>query len=1079
MKSSRSVGLAQTMYAATSCAVAASFLVRRIVIVVTVLLAICMDVSSLDAIQVTETFDDDPVARGWAGVSNRTSPQDYGFSTGDVTGSVINPPGGTATGGGEIGGSVQRAFSPPNFYGVHLGGSLDPVTDPFFVSGVLNVHRDGGSGVFFGYSNGAASYGTNGDAVNFLGVQFDDGVFPIPISFTPGQGRERNTSWSGNLVDDVTVPFSMDYDPTANGGSGALVVEVDGESHTLNTDSSSLAPYSHFGMFAVSANGAASTFLVDDLTYTTVGSPVIPTDFTWASTGAGDWNVGTNWDLGAPGTNKQTAIFGGSIGQSSTVFTEQNITVEGVQFENSNSYGIAGSSGVALSLESDAGNASVNVVQGSHEFQLPINLASDTDVDVAAGSTLIFQNALNLNGNNLNQSNGGTVNINNKLHAGGGAVNVASGTLGGGGTVGGNVSNTGGTVGPGNSPGILTIDGNYTQSAGGTLALEIGGLVPGEEHDKLVVTGTATLAGTLDVSLISGFTLAGDMQFDVLDFNSVVNDFSTFNLPSGLVWDVSDGTLCFGNCTGGLTDYDNNGTWGLGDLNLVLFNWNEDGAILPATWINSRPPGGTLVGLPELNQVLFSWGQPGSLVAVPEPASALLASICLIGLLGFGQRQKLQQVTRQFCALAVLGGTLLGGTQFASAQTFLKVEDFDAAPAGWTGLNNRNIRHDFGFSGPPNVPGLTNNAGGTNPGEIGGFVATLNDIFPAYYADDIGSLDPQSDVLFMSGKGKSVSGSGFKFFGWFDKDGSLSPHTNLDESKNFVDFIGITTDDDRLKLYANNQIEEIAPRPGRAAPFAFSVSYDPNANGGLGALTGSINGGATATLNLEAGDKAAYTNSFDSFGILADQNLSAGDRDTEFYWDDMIYTTSIAQPPLTQFEWAGNKSGNAASGSNWSPALVPNSNLDTAVFGSVIDQSRLVFTDTDLTMKTIEFDNANAYVLAGQGSINLEADSGNASLVVVQGSHEFQVPLALGSDLDVTVPAGSTLTLNNGLDLNGFMLNKLDTGDLVINNILTLDGGMINGTVINNVPEPASAVLAALALALLAPGMLRPRRDFS
>ena len=230
--------------------------------------------------------------------------------------------------------------------------------------------------------------------------------------------------------------------------------------------------------------------------------------------------------------------------------------------------------------------------------------------------------------------------INNKLTTAGGSVNLQQGTVSGSGTVGGNLNNSSGTVAPGNSPGILTIDGDYTQGGSGTLALEIGGLLPGEEHDKLVVTGTATLDGTLDVSLINGFALAGDMQFDVLDFNSVVNDFSTFNLPSGLLWDVSDGTLCFGNCTGSLTDYDNDGTWGLGDLNLVLFNWNEDGASLPAAWINSRPAGGTLVGLPELNQVLFSWGQPGSLATVPEPATWMLGCLGLLFGLRFRRRRR-------------------------------------------------------------------------------------------------------------------------------------------------------------------------------------------------------------------------------------------------------------------------------------------------------------------------------------------------------------------------------------------------------------------------------------------------------
>jgi len=80
-------------------------------------------------------------------------------------------------------------------------------------------------------------------------------------------------------------------------------------------------------------------------------------------------------------------------------------------------------------------------------------------------------------------------------------------------------------------------------------------------------------------------------------------------------------------------DYDESGDVALGDLNLVLFNWNEDGGGLPPQWINQRPNPGTLVGLPELNGVLFNWGNTASLATVPEPASLALLSLgltCLI-----------------------------------------------------------------------------------------------------------------------------------------------------------------------------------------------------------------------------------------------------------------------------------------------------------------------------------------------------------------------------------------------------------------------------------------------------------------
>jgi hypothetical protein len=88
-------------------------------------------------------------------------------------------------------------------------------------------------------------------------------------------------------------------------------------------------------------------------------------------------------------------------------------------------------------------------------------------------------------------------------------VLIAGGNLGGSGRVNGTVSNgnaanPGGTVAPGDGTGTLTIDGNFTPHSSGKLAIELGGLDPGE-FDVLRVLGVANLGGTIDVSLVNGF----------------------------------------------------------------------------------------------------------------------------------------------------------------------------------------------------------------------------------------------------------------------------------------------------------------------------------------------------------------------------------------------------------------------------------------------------------------------------------------------------------------------------------------------------------------------------------------------
>lgn len=75
----------------------------------------------------------------------------------------------------------------------------------------------------------------------------------------------------------------------------------------------------------------------------------------------------------------------------------------------------------------------------------------------------------------------------------------------------------------------------------------------------------------------------------------------------------------------------------LGDLYLVLFNWNVDGLVLTNDWINQRPVAGTSVGLAELNGVLFNWGNSASVATVPEPAAGTLA---MLGLLVLGIRRR-------------------------------------------------------------------------------------------------------------------------------------------------------------------------------------------------------------------------------------------------------------------------------------------------------------------------------------------------------------------------------------------------------------------------------------------------------
>ena len=90
----------------------------------------------------------------------------------------------------------------------------------------------------------------------------------------------------------------------------------------------------------------------------------------------------------------------------------------------------------------------------------------------------------------------------------------------------------GGFISPGNSPGLLTIDGSYEQDGGGTFEAEIGGTDPGNGYDQIQVTGAAVLGGNLNVRLVNGFAPAVGQSFRLVNAASVSGSFSSISQPS-------------------------------------------------------------------------------------------------------------------------------------------------------------------------------------------------------------------------------------------------------------------------------------------------------------------------------------------------------------------------------------------------------------------------------------------------------------------------------------------------------------------------------------------------------------------
>jgi hypothetical protein len=100
-------------------------------------------------------------------------------------------------------------------------------------------------------------------------------------------------------------------------------------------------------------------------------------------------------------------------------------------------------------------------------------------------------------------------------------------------TLTGSLDNTGGNVIPGTaaSAGDLAVGAGYTQGGGGTLTVPLHGTVPGDSYGQLGVIGSMSIAGTLVLQPLTGFTPSAGDQFTVLgsQTGSLTGTFSTFN----------------------------------------------------------------------------------------------------------------------------------------------------------------------------------------------------------------------------------------------------------------------------------------------------------------------------------------------------------------------------------------------------------------------------------------------------------------------------------------------------------------------------------------------------------------------
>ncbi|MHC4995776.1 MAG: PEP-CTERM sorting domain-containing protein [Planctomycetota bacterium] len=204
-----------------------------------------------------------------------------------------------------------------------------------------------------------------------------------------------------------------------------------------------------------------------------------------------------------------------------------------------------------------------------------------------------------------------------------------------------------GDVFPGSSPAAVSFGGNLTFGPASTLTSEIGGTVAGAEHDQLNVSGTLSLAGRLQPTLINGYVPGALDAFTLLNFGSLTGDFSDIQnqrLDNGLLL-VSDIQPTRYDLVAAIPgDFDLSGAVGVPDL----IRWAQNFGATDAIFQLGDADLDTAVGVPDLIAWAQRFGQtaadfPGtpatisalaSATAIPEPTTLLLFGFGALAAIG-------------------------------------------------------------------------------------------------------------------------------------------------------------------------------------------------------------------------------------------------------------------------------------------------------------------------------------------------------------------------------------------------------------------------------------------------------------
>ena len=135
--------------------------------------------------------------------------------------------------------------------------------------------------------------------------------------------------------------------------------------------------------------------------------------------------------------------------------------------------------------------------------------------------------------------------------------------------------------------------------------------------------------------------------------------------------------------------------------------------------------------------------------------------------------------------------------------------------------------------------------------------------------------------------------------------------------------------------------------------------------------------------------------------------------------------------------WNVDADGDWSSPGNWQNGI-PRVAGGTANLSDAISGSRTITVDVPVTVGTLNFNNANGYLVSGTQTITIDMGSNTpGAITVISGSHVVSAPIAFARDTTVTVTnASDKLTLSSNLAASGVTLTKQGSGTLEVASLI-------------------------------------------